>query len=77
MAKGNETFGTGSMVMLEADLDASPHTLRFFTDGWDCDGNLKEQALFVTGFPRMINFAVCSSSHTALHLAEGHVVLAG
>jgi hypothetical protein len=38
--------------MLEADLDASPHILRFFVD----DG---AQPVFVTHLPQSINFAVC------------------
>jgi hypothetical protein len=54
--------------MLEADLDASPRTLRFFI-------NDKEQCLFVTGIPQSINFAVCSRScPTALHFAVGFIV---
>jgi hypothetical protein len=50
--KGIKKFGEGSTVMLEADLDASPRTLRFFA----YDG---EQRLFVTHIPQSINFAVC------------------
>jgi hypothetical protein len=38
--------------MLEADLDASPRTLRFFVDD-------TEQPVFVTHVPDSINFAVC------------------
>jgi hypothetical protein len=45
--------------MLEADLDASPRTLRFFTDGYDRDEILREQPIFVTHIPQSINFAVC------------------
>jgi hypothetical protein len=38
--------------MLEADLDASPRTVRFFVDD-------EEQPIFVTHIPQSINFAVC------------------
>jgi hypothetical protein len=38
--------------MLEADLDASPRTLRFFVDE-------REQPVYVTDIPQSLNFAVC------------------
>jgi hypothetical protein len=38
--------------MLEADLDASPRTLRFFVDD-------REQPVFVSHIPQTINFTVC------------------
>jgi hypothetical protein len=38
--------------MLEADLDPSPRTLRFFVDD-------REQPIFITHIPQSINFAVC------------------
>jgi hypothetical protein len=50
---GNNGFGEGSTVMLEVDLDMSPHTLRFFVDD-------KEQRDFVTHIPQSINFAISS-----------------
>jgi hypothetical protein len=40
--------------MLEADLDASPRTLRFFVDD-------QENAVYVTDIPQSINFAVFPS----------------
>jgi hypothetical protein len=40
------------VVKLEADLDASSRTLRFFVDD-------REQPVFVTNIPQAILFAVC------------------
>jgi hypothetical protein len=51
-AKGNEAYGEGAVVKLEADLDASPRTLRFFVDD-------REQPMFVTNIPQAIHFVVC------------------
>jgi hypothetical protein len=51
-AEGNEAYDKASVVMLEADLDSSPRTLRFFVDG-------REQPFFVSNIPQSINFAVC------------------
>jgi hypothetical protein len=48
---GNEKFKDGSTVMLEADLDATPRTLRFFVDD-------HEQPVFITHIPQSIIFAV-------------------
>jgi hypothetical protein len=41
-----------SVVMVEADLDASPRTLHFFVDGY-------QQPILFMHIPQSINFAVC------------------
>jgi hypothetical protein len=48
---GNLPYATGSTVMLEADLSATPPTLHFFVDD-------KEQPVFVTNIPLSITFVV-------------------
>jgi hypothetical protein len=53
--------------MLEADLDASPRTLRFFIDG-------REQPLLVTHIPQSINFAVGVSCAPTLHFLADFVL---
>jgi hypothetical protein len=52
MESGNGDYDEGAVVKLEADLDASPRTLRFFVDD-------REQPIFVTNIPQAIHFVVC------------------
>jgi hypothetical protein len=54
-------------VILEADLDESPRTLRFFLDG-------REQPLFITHIPQSINFAVCPLFPCRLHCAAAETL---
>jgi hypothetical protein len=46
----------GDLLLLELDLESTPHTLHFFRNG--------QQILqFFTGVPQSVKFVVCSVSH--------------
>jgi hypothetical protein len=59
---GNLGFQEGQTVMLEVNLDASPHTLRFFVDN-------REQPVYATNIPQSIKFAVCNLSVLLLFIS--------
>jgi hypothetical protein len=54
-ANGNSELGAVSRTMLEADLGASPHTLRFFVGD-------KKQPVFILHIPQSIALAVSPRS---------------